>query len=71
MQDVRYAKASSVDEAIDLLNKGGVTARVLAGGPEIESVVSRARADAPAKFSLDKMVNRYEALFAELLAQQS
>ena len=45
--------------------------RVLAGGPEIESVVSRARADAPAKFSLDKMVNRYEALFAELLAQQS
>ena len=35
MQDVRYAKASSVDEAIDLLNKGGVTARVLAGGTDI------------------------------------
>jgi xanthine dehydrogenase FAD-binding subunit len=35
LQDVRYAKASSVDEAIDLLNKGGVTARVLAGGTDI------------------------------------
>ena len=35
MQDVRYAKASSVDDAIDLLNKGGETARVLAGGTDI------------------------------------
>ncbi len=35
MQDVRYAKASSVDEAIDLLNKGGASARVLAGGTDI------------------------------------
>ncbi len=35
MQDVKYAKASSVDEAIDLLAKGGVTARVLAGGTDI------------------------------------
>jgi xanthine dehydrogenase FAD-binding subunit len=35
LQDVRYAKASSVDEAIDLLNKGGASARVLAGGTDI------------------------------------
>jgi CO/xanthine dehydrogenase FAD-binding subunit len=35
LQDVRYAKASSVDEAIDLLNKGGPAARVLAGGTDI------------------------------------
>ena len=35
MQDVKYAKASSVDEAIDLLSKGGATARVLAGGTDI------------------------------------
>jgi carbon-monoxide dehydrogenase medium subunit len=35
MQDVRYAKAASVEDAIDLLNKGGTTARVLAGGTDI------------------------------------
>lgn len=35
MQDVRYAKASSVEDAIDLLNKGGPAARVLAGGTDI------------------------------------
>jgi carbon-monoxide dehydrogenase medium subunit len=35
LQDVKYAKASSVDEAIDLLAKGGATARVLAGGTDI------------------------------------
>ncbi len=35
MQDVSYAKASSVEDAIDLLNKGGATARVLAGGTDI------------------------------------
>jgi carbon-monoxide dehydrogenase medium subunit len=35
LQDVTYAKASSVDEAIELLNKGGQTARVLAGGTDI------------------------------------
>ncbi len=35
MQDVRYAKASSVEDAIDLLNKGGAAARVLAGGTDI------------------------------------
>ncbi|HWO74103.1 MAG TPA: xanthine dehydrogenase family protein subunit M [Dehalococcoidia bacterium] len=35
MQDVKYAKASSVDEAISLLSEGGPTARVLAGGTDI------------------------------------
>ncbi|HLF77693.1 MAG TPA: xanthine dehydrogenase family protein subunit M [Dehalococcoidia bacterium] len=35
MQDVKYAKASSVDEAIALLSQGGATARVLAGGTDI------------------------------------
>jgi xanthine dehydrogenase FAD-binding subunit len=35
LQDVRYARASSVDEAIALLAKGGATARVLAGGTDI------------------------------------
>lgn len=44
-----------------------VLKRVLAGGPEIEQVVDRGRTDAPSNFSLQKMVNRYEALFAELL----
>jgi xanthine dehydrogenase FAD-binding subunit len=35
LQDVRYAKASSVEDAIDLLSKGGPAARVLAGGTDI------------------------------------
>lgn len=35
MQDVRYAKATSVDQAIDLLSQGGTAARVLAGGTDI------------------------------------
>lgn len=35
MQDVRYARASTVDEAISLLSQGGETARVLAGGTDI------------------------------------
>lgn len=35
MQNVKYAKAGSVDEAIDLLKNGGPTARVLAGGTDI------------------------------------
>lgn len=41
--------------------------RVLAGGPEIEAVAARGQADVPARFSLSRMINRYEALFAELL----
>ncbi len=41
--------------------------RVLAGGPDIESVVARGQADAPDKFSVGRMINRYESLFAELL----
>jgi xanthine dehydrogenase FAD-binding subunit len=35
LQDVRYSRASSVDEAIDLLSRGGSAARVLAGGTDI------------------------------------
>lgn len=35
MQDVKYARASSVDEAVSLLSQGGETARVLAGGTDI------------------------------------
>ena len=35
MQDVKYVKASSVDEAVSLLAQGGATARVLAGGTDI------------------------------------
>ena len=45
----------------------GVLTRVLAGGPEIERVVARGKEAAPSRFSLDQMVNRYEALFGELL----
>ena len=47
----------------------GILTRVLAGGPEIERVVARARVDAPSRFSLEQMVNRYEMLFAELLRE--
>ncbi len=43
--------------------------QVLAGGPAIEAVVARGQAGAPVRFSLEKMIGRYEALFAELLAQ--
>jgi len=35
LQDVKYARASSVDEAVSLLSQGGATARVLAGGTDI------------------------------------
>jgi carbon-monoxide dehydrogenase medium subunit len=35
LQKVKYARASSVDEAIALLDKGGPTARPLAGGTDI------------------------------------
>jgi glycosyltransferase involved in cell wall biosynthesis len=40
---------------------------VLAGGPAVEAIVARGQADAPGRFSLDRMLGRYEALFAELL----
>ena len=46
-----------------------ILTRVLAGGPQIERVVARAREDAPSRFSLEQMVNRYETLFAELLRE--
>ena len=35
MQAVKYARASSVDEAVTLLRDGGDTARVLAGGTDV------------------------------------
>jgi len=35
LQDVRYAKAATVDEAVKLLQDNGPTARVLAGGTDI------------------------------------
>lgn len=42
-------------------------AEVLAGGPAVEAIVARGQADAPGRFSLPKQLDRYEALFAELL----
>jgi glycosyltransferase involved in cell wall biosynthesis len=42
-------------------------AKIISGGPEIETVVTRAQAEAPSRFSVEKMVDRYEALFADLL----
>lgn len=41
--------------------------QVLAGGPAVEAVVTRGQADAPARFSTSRMIDRYEALFGELL----
>ena len=41
--------------------------RVLAGGDEVEAVVSRGQAEAPARFATGLMLNRYENLFSELL----
>ena len=35
MQDLTYARPSSIEEAVDLLQRGGDTARVLAGGTDI------------------------------------
>ena len=35
MQALRYARATSVDEAVRLLRQGGETARVLAGGTDV------------------------------------
>ena len=43
-----------------------VLTQVLAGGPAVEAIAARGQADAPARFSLDRMIGRYEALFAEL-----
>ena len=40
---------------------------VLAGGPKVEAIVARGQADAPGRFSLQKQLDHYEALFAELL----
>lgn len=45
MQAVRYARATSVDEAIQLLSDGGETARVLAGGTDIIVLARERRRD--------------------------
>jgi glycosyltransferase involved in cell wall biosynthesis len=44
-----------------------ILTEVLAGGPAVEAIVARGQTDAPARFSLGQMLNRYELLFAELL----
>lgn len=44
-----------------------ILTRVLAAGPVIEAVVAQGQADAPARFSLGKMLARYEELFNDLL----
>jgi glycosyltransferase involved in cell wall biosynthesis len=48
-----------------------ILTEVLAGGPAIEAVAARGQADAPARFSLGRMLDRYESLFAELLRTKS
>ena len=35
MQALRYARATSIDEAVHMLREGGETARVLAGGTDV------------------------------------
>jgi glycosyltransferase involved in cell wall biosynthesis len=40
---------------------------VIAGGSEIENIVARGQAEVPARFSVERMIARYESLFAELL----
>lgn len=40
---------------------------VLAGGPAVEAVAAHGQADVPARFSVGRMISRYEKLFAELL----
>lgn len=44
---------------------------VLAGGPAVEAVVARGHTEVPGQFSVDRMVGRYEALFADLLGSAS
>jgi len=43
--------------------------RVLAGGPAVEAIVARGQADVPARFAMERMIARYESLFAELLGR--
>ena len=45
-----------------------ILTNVLAGGPAIEKVATAGQADAPARFSLNRMIGRYEDLFAKLLS---
>ena len=43
--------------------------RILAGGPDVESVAARAQSEVPGRFSTARMVERYEQLFADLLGK--
>ncbi|MEZ4501568.1 MAG: xanthine dehydrogenase family protein subunit M [Dehalococcoidia bacterium] len=45
MQAVRYARASSVDEAVQLLRDGGPTTKVLAGGTDVIVLARERRRD--------------------------
>lgn len=45
----------------------GILRQVLAGGPAVEAVAARGQAEVPGLFSVQRMINRYESLFAELL----
>ena len=45
MQAVRYARASSVDEAVRLLQEGGPNARILAGGTDVIVLARERRRD--------------------------
>ena len=45
MQAVRYARPSSVEEAVELLERGGAGARVLAGGTDLIVLARERRID--------------------------
>ena len=45
--------------------------QVLAGGNAVKIVVARGHQDAPARFSLEQMIDRYETLVRELLAKHA
>ena len=44
-----------------------ILTEVLAGGSAVEATVARGQTDAPARFSLEQMLSRYESLFTELI----
>lgn len=48
-----------------------ILSEVLAGGRDVEAVAARGHVDASARFSLEKMIAHYEALFGELLVPVS
>jgi glycosyltransferase involved in cell wall biosynthesis len=48
-----------------------ILARILAGGPAVEKVAAHGQQDAPARFSLSRMVRDYENFFASLLSEHA